>query len=365
MKLCLALATLAILALGCGQEDNPANRARPTPEIPSTAAPAPDPATPLKTETEPLARPRPPSATVTRTARLTTPLLQPTQLALAAQPTPTATRTPRSPGMPLSPTPLALAGRITPTATPTPWPTPTQIPAEPQESSLAQAVTEELRARCLHYVREHEAGVTYAEVRELNPDNMTDLERTLWGDLTSDNDFQRYCRDYWSEPLSERNANKKNHSYREKCYVELYQDRDNAAQRGSNWIWDQQSRIANWLDIPGETLLSMSPSPLQLVMTVWQRDIRGKKLEPGDEWYGILDAWPKNRFHAGPDIGKNSYLDSCARYYPQLFTGRWIPLDTALTRLAMAETPVRTPTPMPNELRRWINQKDRPVLTDN
>ena len=73
-----------------------------------------------------------------------------------------------------------MAGRITPTATPTPWPTPTPIPVTARDTQLSE-LEEEYRVRCLHYVREREQPVTYAEFRELNPDNMTDLERALWG----------------------------------------------------------------------------------------------------------------------------------------------------------------------------------------
>ena len=216
--------------------------------------------------------------------------------------------------------------------------------------------------RCLHYVREYEQPVTYAEFRDLEPDGMTDLERVLWGQISNDNEFERYCRDYLSEPLSARNAHKRNESYRDKCYEGLWDSRKSYLYEDNRW--DQFSRIANWLDIPGETLLEMSPRPLDLVMTAWERERRGYEFRPEDEWYGILRAWPRHYFEVGPQLNRSdSSSEYCVHYYPQMFTGRWIPLDTALTRREMAEERgFETPTPLPSEIRRWINRKDRPVF---
>lgn len=78
-------------------------------------------------------------------------------------------------------------------------------------------------------------------------------------------------------------------------------------------------------------------------------------------------VWPRNYFEVGPQLNQSdSSSEYCVHYYPQLFTGRWISLDTALTRREMAEERrVETPTPLPSEIRRWINQKDRPVFRGN
>ena len=141
--------------------------------------------------------------------------------------------------------------------------------------------------RCLHHVREREKTVTYVEFRELDPDNMTDLERVLWY-ISDDDYFERYCQDYWSEPLSAKNAHKRNESYRDECYQGLWYSREGYR----DYKWDQHSRIANWLDIPGETLVEMSPRPLDLVLTVWERERRGYEFKSNDEWYRILEAWP-------------------------------------------------------------------------
>ena len=226
---------------------------------------------------------------------------------------------------------------------------------------------EEYRIRCLHYVREREQPVTYAEFRELNPDNMTDLERALWGQINGDGEFRLYCQDYWSEPLSANNAHKRNESFRDECYRGIWYSRENYLYEDHRW--DQYSRIANWLEIPGETLLEMSPRPLDLVMIAWERERRGYEPKPEDEWYGILEAWPSadDYYMVKFRVGRNSNADECVHYYPQMFTGRWIPLDTAVTRHEMEEEARRraTPTPLPSEMRRWINQNDRPVFRGN
>ena len=112
--------------------------------------------------------------------------------------------------------------------------------------------------------------------------------------------------------------------------------------------------------------MEMSPKPLDLVMIAWEREQRGYEAKPEDEGYSILRAWPDNDFGVGPELGRNGYAEECVYYYPQLFTGRWIPLDTAMTRQEMQESRrLATPTPMPSEMRRWFSQKDRPVFRGN
>ena len=178
---------------------------------------------------------------------------------------------------------------------------------------------EEYRMRCLHYVREEAQPVTYAEFRELDPDNMTDLERVLWGQIRMP---RLYCQDYWSEPLSAQNAHKRNNSYWNECYRGLWYSRENYLQY-EDYRWDQHSRIANWLDIPGDDLLEMSPRPLDLVVIAWERERGGYEPEPEDEWYGILRAWPiaDDYYMVNFREGRNSDADECVYYYPQLFTG--------------------------------------------
>lgn len=343
--LVVSLVVGAFLTVGCGlgsdQEDAGAVvRERGMPAQPPTPEPAPT----IEAAPEPTLVPKLPAT---------------------PRPAPTAPPAPPRPTVTPEATPLSLAGRITPTATPTPWPTPTPISKMGRDVQLSE-LEAEYRVKCLHYVREHEQPVTYAEFRELDPDNLTDLERVLWGQISSHGEFRLYCQDYWSEPLSVENAHKRNNSYWNECYRGLWSSRVDYLNEEHRW--DQYSRIANWLEIPGDALVEMSPRPLDLVMIAWEREERGYEPEPEDEWYGILRAWPStdDNYVVKFRVGRNSYAEECVYYYPQLFTGRWIPLDTAITRQEMQESRrLATPTPMPSELRRWISQKDRSVFRGN
>ena len=274
---------------------------------------------------------------------------------------------------------MSLAGQIPPTATPSPTPQllATPLPAA-MRAKLLSEMDHEYRERCRHYMREEQQPVTYMEFLDLDPDNMSDLSRVLWGSLIRDNENRIHCRDYWSEPLSARNVDKRNESFRSECYAQLWQGREYFMQNLENYgddespRFDQFSRLANWMDIPGEVLLELEPRPVDLVQKVWERiHVMGEDIEPSDEWYGLLEraaygngAWPNNDLVVGPQYGRG-YGDSCVLFYPQLFTDRWVPIDTATTRQAMQMSRLSgdyTPTPVPHEMGAWINQRDRPVF---
>ena len=274
-------------------------------------------------------------------------------------------------------TPLSLADQIPPTATPTPLVSPTPV-SESEREALQADITEEYLARCRVYVRNNEQPVTYADFLALDPGNMTDLERVIWAEEIG---RREHCRDYWSEPLSATNAAKRNDSYRIGCYESLW-DRhrqfiEQDSREGKYLQFDQASRIASWLDIPGDVLVAMNPKPLDLVLTVWEdrpsADSGARvEIDPESEWAGLVPgripdvgdvtgAWPSNPFEIGPMIGRAG-TDDCVGYYPQLFIGHWIPLDTAVTRQEIIERlAIRTPTPEPDEMSTWISQRDRPV----
>ena len=333
---------------------------QPVAREPAPAADAPT-AVPLGTEVvSPRPTPQPPN----------TPRPAPT----VPRATSTSTPTPES-------TPLSLAGQIPPTATPSPTPTPTllatPLPAA-MRARLLSEIDHEYRERCRHYMREEQQPVSYMGFLDLDPDRMSDLDRVLWGGLIHDDENRIHCRDYWSEPLSTRNAHKRNESFRQECYDQLWQGREYFLQNLENYgddeapRFDQYSRVANWMDIPGEVLLELEPKPVDLVQEVWERiHVAGEDIEPSVEWYGLLDgasydsgAWPDNDLVVGPQYGRG-YGDSCVLYYPQLFTGRWVPFDTATTRQAMQMSHLSgnyTPTPVPHEMGAWINQRDRPVF---
>ena len=53
--------------------------------------------------------------------------------------------------------------------------------------------------------------------------------------------------------------------------------------------------------------------------------------------------WPSNPFRVGLQIGRCNTSD-CVRYYPLLFTGRWVSLDTAIThQLTLEQISSTTP----------------------
>ena len=200
----------------------------------------------------------------------------------------------------------------------------------------------------------------------MDPYDMTDLERVLWGGVIRGQDrvssvsvyyssssdygdfrFQsnhvEWCQDYWSEPLNPENANKRNHpAWQLWCWAELPENVRGFEQRVRNAfenyesegmspvIVNQYARVMNWTDIDGDTLLRIEPKPREIIQVVWDRESGGpsryrernnisswplSSTKADDvEWWGIESAWESN-------------WGSCKNYYPQLFFGRWVPLD--------------------------------------
>ena len=147
-----------------------------------------------------------------------------------ATPMPAATakpaNTPVSVGTPLT---------VLPSYTPEPEPTSSPVPtATAITSEAAQSKREEYVARCKHWALRNLEPIEYSKFERLDPYNMTDLERVLWGivlvdqeqvqttgqyyygfssdgEIRFEKDYLEWCQDYWSEALSEANANKRNH----------------------------------------------------------------------------------------------------------------------------------------------------------
>ena len=279
--------------------------------------------------------------------------------------TPRPAPTPAPANTPLSVmTPLAVLPSYTPEPTATAAPRPT---AAPIDSPIAKEKRQEYIARCKHWALRNLQPIEYSRFEELDPYNMTDLERVLWGSVIvgqdqvsvtgayySDNDeygdlrFQgnhvEWCQDYWSEPLSAENASKRNHpAWHTACMASLPGDARELEERVeyafeqyesegmSAVIVNQYARILNWVDIDGETLLKVEPKPREIVQMVWERGDDGpsryrERNRIGDwpltstraediEWWYIEGAWSAD------------FWGYCKNYYPQLFFGRWVPLD--------------------------------------
>ena len=260
-------------------------------------------------------------------------------------------------------TPLAVLPSYTPepTATAIPRLTPTPVSSE---SAMAQR--EENIARCKHWALRNMKPIEYSRFEELDPYNMTDLERVLWGsvivgqdrvpsasayysnnhdygDFRFESDHAEWCHDYWSEPLNPENANKRNHpAWQTWCMVQLPGDARTFEGRVKNAfeqyesegmspvIVNQYARILNWMDIDGDTLLKVEPKPREMIQVVWDRENDGpsryrERNRISDwplssskaediEWWHIESVWQAD-------------WEECKSYYPQLFFGRWVPLD--------------------------------------
>ena len=95
---------------------------------------------------------------------------------------------------------------------------------------------------------------------------------------------------------------------------------------------NQWVRLLNWMDIDGIYLLAVEEKPHDLVVRVWERSSdsnKGRYRESNrvngwptesvraedTEWWGIEETWSYDQ------------VRTCKSYYPQLFFGRWVPLD--------------------------------------
>ena len=261
-------------------------------------------------------------------------------------------------------TPLAVLPSYTPEATVTAVPRATVTPVS---SESAKAKREEYVQRCKHWALRNMQPIEYSRFEQLDPYNMTDLERVLWGSVIVDRGqvtevgsyyegtdaygvprfkdrHVEWCQDYWSEPLNADNADKRNHpALIPLCLSEFSQDARGivASAEGacgryesegmSPVIVNQYARILNWMEIDGEMLLKMDPKPRDIVRMVWNGGDSGpsryrdrnkignwplvSSMSEDVEWWGIEEAW------------RAGFWKNCKSYYPQLFFGRWVPLD--------------------------------------
>ena len=270
--------------------------------------------------------------------------------------TPKPASTPAPANAPLSVvTPFAVLPSYTPQPTATRSPASTATPISPEEF---RAKTAENIQRCKHWAMQNLEPIEFSRFDRLNPKTMSDLDRILWGNMVS-NPYGRYslfepregetewCMDYWSEPLTEQNAHKRNDQFRDECIYGIVRRARNYEQKIKEWaeiasekydvdvspvIVNQHIRVMNWMDIDGADLLQIQESPAALVRRIYESRDEGyygryqgtenfpSKDTPSEvlEWWGIEDAF---FYVIDPDTNE------CGLYYPQLFFGRWIPID--------------------------------------
>ncbi len=354
----VALTALLVLSgISCGSDQTSETvRQQPTqPQPAPTAEPVPTPE-PLATTRQTPVTPQPPPTPAPLRAE------EPTAVPQTATPTPLAA---------VGPTPI-VEPTPEPTVTATPTPTPTVVPA-PEATATARLRSHDDLARCDYWAMDRLDGVRYARFATLDPASMSDIERALWGQdlgVTLEDPIylggvSKWCKDYWSEPLSASNADKRNEQYRASCWENLDREADDFNTRMGDYIRkseeNQQSdviaprsavnqyvRLMNWIDIPGRELLTLPERPHELVRrlrndpeleeifdtyelpTSYHHDsevVRTAEANGTLRWWGLGVAF---------DIDNDVSL-YCALYYPQLFTGRWIPLDAD----------DQTPTPLP------------------
>ena len=278
--------------------------------------------------------------------------------------TPNPAATPQPADTPISvTTPIAVLPSYTPEPTATVAPRPTAMPTD---GPSAKEQREEFIARCKHWALRNFEPIEYSRFEELDPYNMSDLERVLWGSVivrqdqvgsisayysnsVDNGDFRfrngqvEWCQDYWSEPLNQENAGKRNHpAWQISCQADLagdawefeerveYAFEEYESEGMSAVIVNQYARILNWVDIDGDTLLTIDPKPRDIVRLVWDREDDGpsryrERNRISDwplssskaediEWWHIESVWQAD-------------WEECKSYYPQLFFGRWVPLD--------------------------------------
>ena len=210
-------------------------------------------------------------------------------------PTPAPAKTPT-----FAVTPLAVLSAYTPVPTMTAVPRPTATPVNSEQAEIRRKENIE---RCKHWALQLLQPVVYSRFEKLDPYDMTDLERVLWGGvLLGQNQFQsipypfepfgeewgnhkEWCQDYWSEALSAENAHKRNHEvFRVQCIARLapraIQFADNA-ERACDGGWcesvspvviSQAARLMNWMDMEWRALMALDKKPHELVAEAWDYD---------------------------------------------------------------------------------------------
>ena len=334
----------------------------------AVSAPAPvppqEPATPLPPERESSERPATAMPADTPEPAATATFSAPVAVLPTYIPEPSATNTsiPMATAAPLAPA-LAVLPAYTPEPSPTKPPVPTSTPFTSED---AAAQRDENVARCQHWAMQNFEPIEFARFERLDPKIMTDLDRILWSKMIASprarfnlfnirSNETEWCQDYWSEPLTEHNAHKRNEQFRDECrnnmvrraksYERTIKNRAEYAKENAGIdvppvIVNQHMRMMNWTDIEGMELLQMQERPFALVKRIYEGREEGHfeewAIEEGHfrinhfpstdtpseilEWWGIEGA-----FFSHSDSSGNNH--ECGLYYPQLFYDRWIPIE--------------------------------------
>lgn len=148
-------------------------------------------------------------------------------------------------------------------------------------------------------------------LQNADPNGLTDEERLAWNQffMNTNSELRSSCIAYWSEAITVENAEKRN---------TMVEGRPNECIESVEWHIQAQSSYdlagnrGAWVD--AYTLLRRP----YLSLTVTERSVLREIL------YASWD---------------------CQRYYPQLFSGRWIPLMDSTIAITGPPTPISFPTP--------------------
>ena len=230
------------------------------------------------------------------------------------------------------------------------------------EEALAEA-----RTRCLHWATDNLNAIQYRKLEQADPQNLTDLERALWRQTLNGGPWRYYpnepevarvehggnihCRIYWAEPVSKRNAAKRNEAFRYQCEQWLEQavrgDYNRIEQQMNQRIGNskepapipnQYARLRQWLAMSGAELLN-APDPPYAALKAVSRHEYAHRSSPSDITPEADREWRKRYKDEyrpelartlrlfGMSTGSNSESIRCRLYYPQLFYGHWIPIE--------------------------------------
>ena len=134
------------------------------------------------------------------------------------------------------------------------------------------------------------------KIEETNPRTLTDKQRGEWFKLLSSHSSVRsVCKDYWSEPVTAENADKRNEDYYSECIGDMPEgDYMDLGERGA-----QRVVRADTLELLERPYMDLTLADRMLLYSFFGYD--------------------------QPFYNNYSVHRPCIYYYPQLFLGRWVP----------------------------------------
>lgn len=153
------------------------------------------------------------------------------------------------------------------------------------------------------------SGVLVEKIEETDPQTLTDKQRGEWFDLLQSNGagiVLDACKDFWSEPTTAENADKRNEDYYSSCFYDPYENMEEEYLSDTEVLERKAWRVAT------ADLLELMERPYKDLTPTDRMLLRGYFNQSDEPIYRS----------SGYGVDEN-----CAYYYPQLFYGRWIPFS--------------------------------------